>query len=359
MEVGILGLAESGKTTLFSLLTGSGSALAGAPRRDQAAVGMGRVPDPRLDRLSEMYQPRKITPAIVRYVDVPAVGGDRPGETSLNIPELRTMDALLVVVRAFASDAVPHPLGSVDPARDLARIEEELQLQDLMVVERRIERLEKDLARRRDPELAAELELLQRCKGILEEGRPLRSAALERADRLRLRGFTFLSIKPILAVVNVGEDAIRLDPFADERWKGWLQGPATACTSVCATLEREISELEPADAAAFMAELGIADRALDRVAREAYRLLGLISFFTVGEDECRAWSVPADTPAVDAAGAIHSDISRGFIRAEVVPHTELLAAGSLAACRQAGTLRLEGKAYPVRDGDVVHYRFNV
>jgi ribosome-binding ATPase YchF (GTP1/OBG family) len=208
MEVGILGLAGSGKTTLFSLLTGSGSALAATPRRDQAAVGMGRVPDPRLDRLSEMYQPRKITPAIVRYVDVPAVGGDRPGEASLNIPELRTMDALLVVVRAFASDAVQHPLGSVDPARDLARIEEEFQLQDLMVVERRIERLEKDLARRRDPELAAELELLQRCRGILEEGRPLRSAALERTDRLRLRGFTFLSIKPILAVVNVGEDAI-------------------------------------------------------------------------------------------------------------------------------------------------------
>ena len=359
MEVGILGLAGSGKTTVFSLLTGSGGALAAALRRDQAAVGMGRVPDPRLDRLSEMYQPRKITPAIVRYVDVPAVGGDRPGEASLNIPELRTMDALLVVVRAFASDAVPHPLGSIEPARDLARIEEEFQLQDLMVVERRIERLEKDLARRRDPELAAELELLQRCKAILEDGRPLRSAALERADRLRLRGFTFLSIKPILAVVNVGEDAISDNPFADERWKGWLQGPATACTSVCATLEREISELEPADAAAFMAELGIADRALDRVAREAYRLLGLISFFTVGEDECRAWSVPADTPAVDAAGAIHSDISRGFIRAEVVPHTELLAAGSLAACRQAGTLRLEGKAYPVRDGDVVHYRFNV
>jgi hypothetical protein len=360
MEVGILGLAESGKTTLFSLLTGNGAGLAGLSRRDQAAVGMGRVPDPRLDRLSEMFRPRKTTPAIVRYVDVPAVGGgDRPGETSLNIPELRTMDALLVVVRAFASEAVPHPLGSIDPLRDLARIEEEFQLQDLMVVERRIERLEKDLARRRDPELAAELELLQRCRGTLEEGRPLRSLELTRADRLRLRGFTFLSIKPILAVVNVGEDAIGEDAFAHEGWARWLQGPATASTSVCATLEREISELEPADAAAFMAELGISDRALDRVAREAYRLLGLISFFTVGEDECRAWSVPADTPAVDAASAIHSDISRGFIRAEVVPHGELLAAGSLAACRQAGTLRLEGKAYPVRDGDVVHYRFNV
>ena len=359
MEVGILGLAGSGKTTLFSLLTGSGGGLAAAPRRDQAAVGMGRVPDPRLDQLSEMYQPRKITPAIVRYVDVPAVGGDRPGEATLNIPELRTMDALLVVVRAFADGAVSHPLGSVDPARDLARIEEEFQLQDLMVVERRIERLEKDLARRRDPELVAELELLQRCRRALEEGRPLRAQGFERADRQRLRGFTFLSLKPILAVVNVGEDAIGDDAFAGPRWQQWLDGPATAATCVCATLEREISELDPADAAAFMADLGIADRALDRVAREAYRLLGLISFFTVGEDECRAWSVPADTPAVEAAGTIHSDISRGFIRAEVVPHTELLEAGSLAACRQQGTLRLEGKTYPVADGDVVHYRFAV
>ena len=156
MEVGILGLAGSGKTTLFSLLTGSGAAHAAAARRDQAAVGMGRVPDPRLELLSEMYRPRKTTPAIVRYVDVPAVGGDRPGEATLNIPELRTMDALLVVVRAFADEAVSHPLGSIDPARDLARIEEEFQLQDLLVVERRIERLEKDLARRRDPELAGE-----------------------------------------------------------------------------------------------------------------------------------------------------------------------------------------------------------
>lgn len=358
MEVGILGLAESGKTTLFSLLTGSGSALAGVPRRDQAAVGMGRVPDPRLDRLSEMYQPRKITPAIVRYVDVPAVGGDRPGEASLNIPELRTMDALLVVVRAFASDAVPHPLGSVDPARDLARIEEEFQLQDLMVVERRIERLEKDLARRRDPELAAELELLQRCRGILEEGRPLRSAALERADRLRLRGFTFLSIKPILAVVNVGEDAIRDDPFADERWARWLEGPATACTSVCATLEREISELEPADAAAFMAELGIADRALDRVAREAYRLLGLITFFTaVGGNEIRARSLPAGSTAHEAAGRVHTDMQRGFVRAEVIPSQELIEAGSFAAARDAGRLRTEGRDYVVADGDVVTIKF--
>jgi ribosome-binding ATPase YchF (GTP1/OBG family) len=308
MEVGILGLAGSGKTTLFSLLTANVDALGGNGRR-QTAVGMAKVPDARLERLSEIFRPRKTTPAVVRYVDVPGIDGERRLDSSLNIPELRSMDALMVVLRAFHSDAVPHPLGSVNPWRDLERIEEEFVLQDQMVVERRIDRLETDLARRRAPELAAELELLRRCLGVLEQGRPLRTEGLTTDERNRLKG--------------------------------------------------EISELEGEDAATFMDDLGIADRALDRISRESYRLLGLISFFTVGDDECRAWSIPSATPAVDAASAIHSDITRGFIRAEVVPHTELLLAGSLAACRDRGTLRLEGKGYPVQDGDVVHYRFNV
>ena len=359
MEVGILGLAGSGKTTLFSLLTANADVLTGGGRRDQAAVGMGRVPDGRLNQLSTMYSPRKTTPASVRYVDVPGLKGDRHQDASLNIPELRTMDALMVVLRGFDDEAVPHPLGSVDPFRDLERIEEEFVLQDQLVVERRIERLRSDLARRKDASLASELELLERCLPVLEEGRGLRHEEWTAADRVRLRGFTFLSLKPVLAVVNVDESAIGEDPFADSRWSAWLEGRGTGCTSVCATLEQEISELEPDDAAAFMADLAIADRALDRVARESYRLLGLISFFTVGDDECRAWSIPLNTPAVEAAGAIHSDISRGFIRAEVVPHEELLYIGSLAGCREKGLLRLEGKTYPVKDGDVVHYRFNV
>jgi len=359
MEVGILGLAGSGKTTLFSLLTSNSEALSGHGRRADATVGIGRVPDPRLHRLSEMYLPRKTTPATVRYVDVPAVQGDHRQDGALNIPELRSMDALMVVLRAFHNDAVPHPLASVDPFRDLMRIEEEFLLQDLMVVERRIERLRSDLARRHEPGLASELGLLERCQTVLEASAPLRAETFTREERIVLRGFTFLSLKPILAVVNVDEDAIGDDPVAAAGWAQWLAGRATGATSACATLEREISELEAADASAFMEDLGIADRALDRIAREAYRLLGLISFFTVGEDECRAWSIPGETPAVEAAGTIHSDISRGFIRAEVVPHTKLITAGSLTACRQQGSLRLEGKAYPVQDGDVVHYRFNV
>jgi GTP-binding protein YchF len=359
MEVGILGLAGSGKTTLFSLLTSNSEALTGHGRRKSTTVGIGRVPDPRLERLSEMYRPRKTTTATVRYIDVPGMQGEHRQDGALNFPELRSMDALMVVLRGFHNDAVPHPLASVDPFRDLIRIEEELLLQDLMVVERRIERLRRDLARRREPGLAVELDLLERCQSVLDDSRPLRAEAFTREQRITLRGFTFLSLKPILAVINVDEDAIGSDPFDAAGWAQWLEGRATGCTSVCATLEREISELDADDASAFMADLGIANRALDRIAREAYRLLGLISFFTVGEDECRAWSIPGETPAVQAADTIHSDISRGFIRAEVVPHTELITAGSLTACRQKGSLRLEGKTYPVQDGDVVHYRFNV
>jgi len=359
MEVGILGLAGSGKTTLFSLLTANAEALSGNGRRGKTAVGMARVPDVRLDSLSALYRPRKTTPAAVRYVDVPGIDGSRCEEGGLNIPELRTMDALMVVLRAFGDDAVPHPLGSVDPLRDLDRIEQELLLQDQMVVERRLERLERELAKRKPPELVAERDLLVRCLAVLEEGRPLREERFSPADLERLRGFTFLSIKPVLWVVNVDEDAVAGDPFAGEEWRHRQAAPATAFTHVCATLEREISELDADDAAAFMAELHIADRALDRIARESYRLLGLISFFTVGEDECRAWSIRCETPAIEAAGVIHSDISRGFIRAEVVPHDALLAEGSMAGCRERGTLRLEGKGYVVQDGDVVHYRFNV
>jgi len=359
MEVGILGLAGSGKTTLFSLLTANADALSGNGRRGKAVVGIARVPDLRLENLSEMYHPEKTTPAAVRYVDVPGITSDRREESSLNIPELRSMDALMVVLRGFDNDVVPHPLGSIDPLRDLDRIEEELLLQDQMVVERRLERLERDFTRRKVPELVAEKKLLQSCLLALEEGQPLRSVSFSFDELERLRGYTFLSLKPILAVVNVGEDDLEGDPFDGDRWRSRLEAPATGHTHVCATLEREISELDPEDAAAFMAELGIADRALARIARESYRLLGLISFFTVGDDECRAWSVRRETPAVEAAGVIHSDISRGFIRAEVVPHEELLTVGSLAGCREQGTLRLEGKGYVVQDGDVVHYRFNV
>jgi ribosome-binding ATPase len=359
MEIGILGRAASGKTSLFNLLTGSREATGPAGGRGRSHLGVATVPDQRLIRLSSLFEPRKTTPATVRYVDVPSLPDAHGREDALNLAELRTMDALMVVLRAFVNDEVPHPGGSLDPVRDLSHLEEEFLLQDQMVVERRLARLEKDLAKRKDPDLAAEQKTLQRCLAVLEDGRPLRTEPLDENERKRLRGFTFLSLKPLLVVVNVDEARVGDDVLAEPQWDDWRGRPATAFTTVCATLEGELAELEDADAVELMAELGIADSALDRVIRESYHLLGLVSFFTVGEDECRAWSIPDGTVAVDAAGIIHTDIQRGFIRAEVVPWEELLDAGSMATCRQRGTLRLEGKTYVIRDGDVAHFRFAV
>ncbi len=201
--------------------------------------------------------------------------------------------------------------------------------------------------------------MLRRCQAVLEDQRPLRTETFNVQEEKIFRGFTFLSAKPMLVVLNVDDHQVSDQPFSKPRWAEWIERPGMAFTQVCAPLEAEMAQLEGDDAGAFMAEFGIEDRALDRIIRESYRLLGSISFFTVGSDECRAWSIRTATPAVEAGGVIHSDIQRGFIRAEVVPHDALLEAGSLTACRELGTLRLEGKTYPVRDGEVVHFRFNV
>ena len=356
MEVGIMGLASSGKSTVFGLLTGQEAT---AARRDTAQIGVARVPDTRLEALSALYEPEKTTPATVRYVDVPGIPEEHRSEAAFNLPELRSADALMVVLRAFADEAVPHPMGSVDPLRDLRYIEEEFILQDQLVVERRLERIIRDLARGKVPELVRENTLLERCLGILEDGRTLRGEDFSADEHKILRGFTFLSLKPMLVVFNVGEDQIGEDGSDESLHAEIGCRPGTAVTRVCATLEHELAEFDVSEAEAFMRDYGIADRALDRVIRESYRLLGSISFFTVGADECRAWSVRHATPAVEAGGVIHSDIQRGFIRAEVVPCAALLEAGSLAACRQQGSLRLEGKTYPVQDGEIVHFRFNM
>jgi hypothetical protein len=306
-----------------------------------------------------MYRPEKTTPATVRYVDFPGIPEAHRNEAAFNLPELRAVDALMVVLRAFENDAVAHPMGSIDPFRDLRHIEQEFMLQDLMIVEKRLDRVRRDLGKKKTPELEREAELLERCRATLESEAPLRSQDFSGHETKILRGFTFLSMKPLLVVLNVGDDQMSEDVFSDPRWADWLQRPQVACTRVCATLENELAQLEGDDAEDFMAEFGVEDRALDRIIRESYRLLDSISFFTVGADECRAWTIRTATPAFEAGGVIHSDIQRGFIRAEVVPHNALIDAGSLAVCRQLGTLRLEGKTYPVQDGEVVHFRFNV
>lgn len=355
LRAGLIGLPAAGKTTLFQLMTSARE----APRthgKAEAHVGMSRVPDERLDRLTALFQPKRRVPATVEFADMAAARSE--AKSLLDVAAYRNADALLHVVRAFQDPAVPHPHGSNQPLRDVKLIEDELVLADLGVVERRLERLEKDLKKTPSPELRLEQALLERAKAVLETGQPLRTLELTGDDRKRLRGFQFLSAKPLLVVLNVDErDLGTLDRAADAAGlTGWLATARAQAVAVCAKIELEIAQLDPADAQAFLTDLGLSAAGLDRVIRAAYDLLGYISFFTVGDDECRAWSIPQATPAQEAAGAIHSDIQRGFIRAEVVRWDRLLERGSLAACREHGELRLEGKDYLVADGDVITFR---
>jgi GTP-binding protein YchF len=357
LRAGLIGFPSTGKTALFQLLTSAREAPRAGGKSD-ANVGVSRVPDERLDRLTALFNPRKRVPATVEFADI-AGGGARTGaQALLDVAAFRNADALLHVVRMFRDPAVPHPAGSVDPARDVRTMEDELILADLGVVERRLERLERDLKKMSNAELKKEQEILVRCRAALEDGQPLRALELAGEDAKRLKGFQFLSAKPLLLVLNLDEADL---PEADKAielagLQSFVTGASTRAVPICAKIELEIAQLDEADAAAFMADLGLRESGLDRVIRASYDLLGYISFFTVGEDECRAWSIPRETPAVLAAGEIHSDISRGFIRAEVVRYEHLIARGSLGACRDHGELRLEGKEYIVLDGDVINFR---
>ncbi len=356
LRAGLLGLPASGKTTLFQLLTSAREA-ARPQGKSEANVGVSRVPDERLDQLTALFRPKKRVPATVEFADM-AAGRATATQALLDVAAYRNADALLHVVRAFRDPSVPHAQGTVDPARDVRLLEDELILADLGVVEKRLERLAKDLKKTPTPDLVAEEAILARAKTRLESGQALRTMGLGAEDTRRLRGFQFLSAKPLLLVINLDEadvaDTQRAAALAGV--DGFLADAGARAVGVCARIELEISQLDEGDAAAFLADLGLQESGLDRVIRAAYELLGYISFFTVGEDECRAWSIPRGTTAVNAAGEIHTDIQRGFIRAEVVPCDELLSRGSLSACRDAGTLRLEGKEYVVADGDCIEFR---
>jgi hypothetical protein len=358
MKAGILGLSLAGKSTLFQLLTGTPAPAPGA--RSEARVGIARVPDPRVGRLAAIFHPRKQTLATVEYVDVPGVAKGE-GSALVDLPALRGVDALVHVVRGFESDAAPHPEGSVDPLRDAKMLELELILADLGTVERRLERLAASIKKARKPEDEAEQALFVRLREALEAEKPLREASLTPEETHRLRGYALLSGKPMLLVANLGEEDMRDAAGALERsgLAELARRPGLAACAVSAPIEAEMVDLAPADAQAFRDDLGLAEPGLDRVIRSTYELLGLVSFLTAGEDECRAWTIPRGTRAQAAAGAIHSDIERGFIRAQVVAFEDLVAAGSIAACRERGTLRLEGRDYEVKDGDVVEFKFNV
>jgi len=359
LRAALIGFPSSGKTTLFQLMTSAHEAPRG---RGDLAIGMSKVPDPRLDTLSRMYNPRSRMPATIEFTDI--VAPTRASAKALvDVAAYKAADALVHVVRAFQDESIPHSSGAIDPARDAQAMDEELILADLGVAERRLERIHKDLKRGRSPELERERELIERCYTELEQGRPLRALELDGPERKLLRGFQFLSAKPLLLVINVDETAIGEVGRSVERvaartdLESFLTRAATRAAAVCGKIELEIAQLEAADAAAFLTDLGLAESGLDRVIRASYDLLGYMSFFTVGEDECRAWSIAHGTPAQAAAGEIHSDIERGFIRAEVVAYEALTTRGSMATCKEHGEVRLEGKEYVVQDGDVINFRF--
>jgi len=355
MKTAIIGLPMVGKTSLFAILTG----VTQESRLGSTAVrtGVAKVPDPRVDSLAELYQPPKITYATVEYIDTPSISRESLRDPAY-LASLRVVDAFAHVLRLFQDETVPHEHGSVDPARDFEDVETELILSDLVVIERRLERLEKDRKKVRNPELDKEWDLLTRCKAALEANQSLRTLELEAEDEKRIRGFQFLSQKPMLLVLNIGEeDAARLHEIEAVYRGGFVASKRNVdATAVCGKIEAEMAELPAEEAREYLASYGLKESGLQRIIEATYRLLGLMSFLTAGETEVRAWTIPINSSAVKAAGAIHSDFEKKFIRAEVVNWRSLVDLGGYPGVREKGLLRLEGKEYVVKDGDVLVIR---
>jgi len=360
MKLGILGPPQSGKTTLFAALT-RGEAQAGSSRGETVHLGSVKVPDARLDHLRDLYQPKKFTPAKVDYVDAPPLEGGRAERGAIAaLAALRDVDAFVLVLRAFDDPSVPHFLEGVDPSRDAGWLLSELILEDLALVERRVERIEKAVKVGKKPEDPHEYEALKRVRQALEDERPARAADIGKQGERALRGFQLLSMRPWIVVVNADDARMKAGEAS-------LTGPVAArfgaepppVIALSAKTEAELVQLGDDDAREFMSVLGIAEPGLTRMIRLSYATLGQISFFTVGPDEVRAWTVRDGSLAPEAAGAIHSDLERGFIRAEVISYDDLARAGGMPKGKEMGLLRTEGRDYRVRDGDVVNIRFSV
>jgi len=352
MQTGIIGLPQVGKTTLFRILT---KAQIDAKGGQTAHVGVAKVPEPRLLELAKLYNPKKITYATVQYVDLPGVQKERMRES---LATLRDVDAIAHVIRVFDDPSVPHSEGGIDPLRDATNLDLELILSDHDQISKRLERVEKDLKKKKDPLLELEKNVLEKCKAHLEAEKPLRELELTVEERRPISGFLFLSQRPMLYVLNLGDDeAAELDKAVEKHKLAALQGrPNTAVVAVCGRLEAELAEMEEKEAAELLASYGLKEPGLNRLIRATYDLMGLIQYFTAGEPEVRAWTIRKGSNAVKAAGEIHSDIEKGFIRAEVVSCADLLAAGSIAAAKEKAQVRLEGKEYIVKEGDVILFR---
>lgn len=366
MQVAIVGLARSGKTTVFNTLT-RGAAQTGGFGGMTVNVGVVKVPDQRLTRLTELFKPKREVAADVTYVDLPAPPTSADGIAPAEIPadqlaQLRTADELLHVVRAFDDPSVAHPEGSVDAWRDVERLDFEFVLADLAVIEKRIEKLQTSGRHGTPAEREAnerELAVLERIVPALREGKPIRDVELADDEAKRIRGFRFLTEKPVLVLLNIGETDIARAAELVSAFAARYQYRHAQVEALSARIEMEIGQLEPDEAEVFRADLGLTESSLERVIHLSYRLLGLISFFTAGPDETRAWTIADDSTAVDAAAAIHTDLARGFIRAEVVAYEDLIELGSMAEARKRGKLRSEGKTYRVKDGDCLEVLFNV
>src|ERR1051326_2355792 len=355
MKTAIIGLPMVGKTSLFTILTGVHQET--RIGSTAARTGVAKVPDARLDALAKLFEPKKVTHATVEYVDMPSISKESLRDPSY-LASLRVVDAFAHVLRLFADETVPHEKGSVDPLRDMEDVETELILSDLVVVEKRLERLDKDRKKIKNPELDREFDLLVKCKAALEDNQPLRLLAIEGDDEKRLRGFQFLSQKPVLYVLNLGEnEAGTLHDREREYREGPLAGRThTAAAAVCGKIEAELAELPREEQQDYLATYGLHESGLERLISATYALLGLMSFLTAGEDECRAWTIPMNSQAVKAAGAIHSDFEKKFIRAEVANWKAMIDLGGYSGARDKGQLRLEGKEYIVKDGDVLVIR---
>ena len=365
MRVGIIGLPRAGKTTVFNAVARGLAPVGGFGGAGKPNIRSVPVPDPRVDRLSEIYRPKRTTYATVEYVDFPAAGehfggGEGLGGRFLN--ELAAVDALIHVVRAFGDDAVPHPEGSVDPARDVGIMDLELAFADLALIERRIERIDPELRTLKAGErgqLQALRDLLERMKGELEAETPIRAMALSDDERRLLGGSQFLTEKPLLDLVNVGEDDLPRRLAIEAELRAARDAPGRDLAVMGGRFEMELNELDEEEADEFREAAGVEQSGMAEAVRRSYALLGLISFLTVGPDECRAWTVAEGATAPEAAGKIHTDLQRGFIRAEVIRYEDLAECGSEAEAKRRGLQRTEGKEYVVKDGDVLHVLFNV
>lgn len=365
MKLAIVGLSNSGKTTVFNALTGQNLEATVYPTvSGEPNIGIVKVPDDRVDKLSGIYKPKKITYASVEYIDYIGLTKGDAAQNRKVFDLIKDVDAIVHVVRSFQDDGVVHPLGGIDPRRDMETLELELIFGDLEFVDKRLERIEESIKKGKKPN-EAEKKLLLRCKGILEKEIPLRNAVFDEEEQKIMRPLQFVSTKPEVIVLNTSEDDLHAASTAElqKAVELYVQDKGIAETTkvltLCGKIEMEIAQLNSEEARAFLEDLGIEEPALNRLIKVSYALLGLISFLTSGEDEVRAWTITKGMNAQKAAGKIHSDIERGFIRAEAVHFDDFISSGSTGGARDKGLLRLEGKTYEVKDGDIINFRFNV